>query len=178
MTQEKRNLNSAPSITGKRIYGYASKFNVRSENFGTPENPIYEIIEKGAFDFNHDNNHVLARSNGGKGTLKLSIDSVGLRYEFEAPDTQLGRDLVVSMKRGDITSSSFAFSVAKDGEKWELEGKAKIRRITKIARLYDCSVVTTPAYPDADANARSNKPTPPSSNHKINHLRRKLDLLK
>jgi uncharacterized protein len=163
---EKRSLEAqAPSITGKTIYGYASRFGVRSENLGTPDRPVYEIIEKTSFDgrlmddvvclFNHDSNQVLARSNKGKGSLKLSIDSIGLRYEFEAPDTQLGRDLVALMKRGDVCSSSFSFSVAPDGETWTTNGKEKIRHVKKISRLYDTSVVVNPAYAAADANLRS-----------------------
>ena len=186
MSAEKRNsTSSAPSITGKTIYGYASKFGVRSEQLGTPDRPFYEIIENGAFDgrlndnvvclFNHDSNLVLARSNGGKGSMKLSIDSIGLRYEFEAPDTQVGRDLLTSMKRGDISSSSFSFTVAKDGEKWEDKNGILTRRISKIARLHDCSVVVNPAYPDANANVRSRQNQ--SEHHTITNARHRLALI-
>ncbi len=186
MATEKRNsISSAPSITGKTIYGHAAKFGVRSENLGTAEKPMYEIIEPGAFDgrlnddvvclWNHDNNHILARSNGGKGTLKLSIDSIGLRYEFVAPDTTLGRDLVESMKRGDIDGASFAFSVAKDGEKWKDENGVLIRRISKISRLFDVSVVLTGAYSAATSNVRSRQNQ--SEHPSITNARRRLSLI-
>ena len=59
---------------------------------------------------------VLARSNKGVGSLDLSIDEKGLKYSFDAPKTNLGDELLEGLKRGDITNSSFAFTVGED--KW------------------------------------------------------------
>ncbi len=97
-----------------RILGYGSVFNSRSE----PLWGFREIIKPGAFDdvlnddvrglFNHDPNFILGRS--AAGTLSLSVDERGLRYDITAPDTQTIRDLVLApMMRGDINQSSFAF---------------------------------------------------------------------
>ena len=83
----------------RTITGYASKFETWSE-------PIYgwfkEQIARGAFDktdmsdvvmvFNHDISGILARTTSG--TLKLSVDKVGLRFEFDAPETTLGNDML------------------------------------------------------------------------------------
>ena len=134
------------------IVGHAAVFNKLSENLGG----FQERINKGAFDdvlgddvrafFNHDPNHLLARSSSG--TLRLSTDEEGLRYEFDVPDTTSGRDLLVSMTRGDITQSSFAFTVEDDV--WNQENGMNIRTIKKVKRLYDVSPVSIPAYPDAD----------------------------
>ncbi len=67
--------------------------------------------------FNHDPNFILGRS--AAGTLSLSVDERGLRYDITAPDTQTIRDLVLApMMRGDINQSSFAFRVSHDGENW------------------------------------------------------------
>lgn len=144
-----------------KIIGYGSVFNLRSENLGG----FREIIAPGAFDsvldddvralFNHDSNFVLGRSKAG--TLKLSTDPVGLRYEIDAPTTQTIRDLVIApMKRGDIDQSSFGFSVARGGEEWDEDDEGVIvRTITKVQRLYDVSPVTYPAYPDASAATRN-----------------------
>lgn len=155
------------------VRGYAAMFDKRSENLGG----FVEIIKRGAFDgvagddiralFNHDANLILARSKNGEGTLKVGIDDVGLWYEFPAPDTQAGRDLVVSLKRGDVDQSSFAFSVKREGQEWtdEENGKVMVRTITKVARLYDVSPVTYPAYPDTTVATRCleefRKETPP-----------------
>ena len=139
------------------VRGHAAVFNKRSENLGG----FVEIIAPGAFDdvmdddvralFNHDANLILGRSKSG--TLAMSIDDTGLAYEIDLPDTQAGRDLDVSMKRGDVDQSSFAFSV-KDDE-WEDKDGQYIRTIKKVDRLFDVSPVTYPAYPDADAGVRS-----------------------
>ena len=174
------------------IRGYAAVYNKRSQNLGTDANPIFEVIEPGAFEdaingdvralFNHDENHVLARSKGGKGTLELTDDETGLGYAFEPPATQTGSDLQESMKRGDIAESSFAFSLKPGGDSWAAEpgegGKpaAMIRTIKRggVAKLYDVSPVTYPAYLDTDAGVAkrsleefrkaTGNPVPPSEN--------------
>ncbi len=123
-----------------------------------------EIIKPGAFDdvlnddvrglFNHDPNFILGRS--AAGTLSLSVDERGLRYDITAPDTQTIRDLVLApMMRGDINQSSFAFRVSHDGENWYQDDEGiVIREISKFSRLFDVSPVTYPAYQE--------RPTPAS----------------
>lgn len=154
----------------KSVFGYAAKFNAKSQNLGSEEYQFFEIIEPGAFDgvlnddvralFNHEADLILARSKNGAGTLKIAVDNVGLSYQFDAPDTQVGRDLLVSLSRGDIDQSSFSFTVAPDGQTWvetkDGDGPTILTRtITKIARLYDVSPVTYPAYEDTEVDCRS-----------------------
>ena len=67
------------------------------------------------------------------------------------PNTTYGKDLAISMKRGDITQSSFAFTVAEDD--WSTDDSGNnIRTIKKIDRLYDVSPVTYPAYNMAESD--------------------------
>lgn len=154
----------------KSVFGYAAKFSTKSQNLGTEDYQFFEIIEPGAFDgvlnddvralFNHEADLILARSKNGTGTLKLAVDETGLSYQFDAPDTQVGRDLLVSLTRGDIDQSSFSFTVAPDGQTWvetkDGEGPTVLTRtITKISRLYDVSPVTYPAYEDTEVDCRS-----------------------
>lgn len=139
------------------IRGYASVFDTLSENLGG----FRETIEQGAFSevldndvralFNHDANLILGRTLAG--TLSISEDEKGLRYEIDPPDTQVARDLLVSMKRGDVTQSSFAFTVDQDSWDEDDEGRV-VRTIRKISRLFDVSPVTYPAYPDATVGLR------------------------
>lgn len=134
------------------VVGHASVYNKMSEDLGG----FKEIIAPGAFDdvlendvralINHDGNLILARTTSG--TLKLSTDEKGLKYEFDMPQTSYGKDLAISMKRGDVTQSSFAFTVENDN--WETKDGMDVRTITKVKRLFDVSPVTYPAYPDAD----------------------------
>ena len=134
------------------ISGYAAVFDSDSEDMG-----FIERLDKHCFDgvieksdvvalYNHSEAPgVLARSVNGEGTLKLEVDERGLRVEFEAPNTQLGNDMLESVERGDIRGMSFAFTVEKDS--WEHDDKDNYRRtIVKVSRLYDVSLVVTPAY--------------------------------
>ena len=161
---EKRIYN-IESIVEKRedgkevVVGHASVYNSRSNNLGG----FYEYIAEGAFNnelikksdvralINHDPNLVLARST--KGTLNLEASEKGLRYEFEIPETSYGKDLAINLKNGNISQSSFAFVVAKDGDEWTTDDEGNdIRTITAIDRLYDISAVTYPAYNMAESD--------------------------
>ncbi len=133
----------------KTITGYAAVFNQLSRTIGW----FKERIDPAAFEgrleddvvalYNHDFNMVLARTISE--TLKLEVDNTGLRYEFEAPNTTVGNDLVEMVRRKDIQHSSFSFSVL--DEKWEEDEEGtEIRTILKVKRLYDVSPVTFPAY--------------------------------
>lgn len=159
---EVRATEGEGSEESRTITGYALKFNSRSETFSGGWS---EIINPGALDdvmargddvralFNHDPNLILARST--TGTLRLEVDNIGLRYEFEAPDTTFGNDLLVSIKRGDVNQSSFGFTVSQDGQEVRKEDGKTTRYINKISRLYDVSPVTYPAYSTTEATVRS-----------------------
>lgn len=141
----------------RTIRGYAAVFNRDSENLGF----FIERIAPGAFDgvlnddtvalFNHDPNLPLSRNGAG---LTLGVDDVGLFYEFDAPNTTIGNDLLENVRSGIIKQSSFAFTVKE--EQWtERKGEPTIRTIKKVDRLYDVSPVTYPAYPDTTVASRS-----------------------
>lgn len=150
-----------------KVVGYAAVFNRRSENLGSESYPFFEIIEPGAFRqvLKDDVRAVIDHSGGlqtlartKSGTLKIEEDEIGLRYEFDSPDTQAGRDIVTIIKRGDIDSSSFAFRIGKGGDEFtDLEDDGVLRTIKPggVSRLYDVSPVTYPAYLDATVVTRS-----------------------
>jgi HK97 family phage prohead protease len=138
------------------VCGYAVKFDSESQDMG-----FIEVIRKGAITeetimksdiyarFNHDEDTVLARSRYGEGSLALELREDGLYYEFEAPHTAIGDELLEHLKRGEMTTSSFAFTLPKDGsgERWtKKEDGTLFREITKIDRLFDVSPVYEPAY--------------------------------
>lgn len=140
----------------RTISGYALKFDTPSQYMG-----FYEKIDRSAIDeelikrsdifalFNHDENKVLARSRYGEGSLKLEIREDGLYYEFEAPHTQWGDEVIEHLKRGEIFGSSFAFMLPLDstGDKREYDENGVLNRtIIKIERLFDVSPVFEPAY--------------------------------
>jgi len=162
--QERRLINGELRILsddrGKKIVGYAAKF---SPTLSADLGGWREQIDPHAFDaalaakvdcralWNHDANHVLGRTSSG--TLRLSVDSIGLRYEIDPPDTQIARDLMVSMERGDITQSSFGFLCSLD--RWSEGPNGIVRTVLQVDEIFDVSPVTFPAYPDATSGVRN-----------------------
>jgi HK97 family phage prohead protease len=142
------------------IVGYAAKFGVLSLDLGD----FVERIDPGAFGivaerrgrrkpletralWNHDANYPLARY---PGTLSMSVDEIGLRYEFPVPDTSYGRDISSNIRAGIVKGSSFSFTVPSGGDAWSVEDGRSVRVINRIDSLLDVGPVTFPAYPDAD----------------------------
>ena len=163
MKQERRTLQSEFRVErredGKKlIRGHAAVFNVETD-LGW----FRERIAPGAFResietddvralFNHDENFILGRNTAG--TLTMREDERGLYVEIDPPDTQVGRDLVTSIERGDISQMSFGFQTIKDS--WETEeNAAKDLRTLEKVKLWDVTSVTFPAYQETDVAVRS-----------------------
>jgi HK97 family phage prohead protease len=145
-----------------QIVGHAAVFNVEAvigDNFR-------ERIMPGAFAnviasspdvrslFNHDPNFILGRTIAG--TLRLSEDATGLRYEADLnPEDRTALDIAAKVTRGDVTGSSFAFRVKRD--EWTRAtraGELPLRTIHEYEELLDVGPVTFPAYNEATAEAR------------------------
>lgn len=149
----------------RHVEGYAVVFESQSEDLG-----FFETIDRGAITqelvdnsdvfalLNHDDEKVLARSKNGVGSLKLTVDERGLKYEFDAAETQLGNDLLEYLKRGEINTSSFAFALDyndPEAETWTRKNGANYRTIHKIAYLHDVSPVWNAAYSATSVSQRS-----------------------
>lgn len=147
-------------MESRRVVGYAAVFNSASETLWSS---FVEEVDAHAFDdadmsdvralFNHDENKILART---PNTLSISVDERGVRYEFDMPNTTYGNDLLESMRRGDVTQSSFGFTVTED--EWIDRSEDQLlplRRILKVGRVFDVSPVTYPAYPETTSEVRS-----------------------
>lgn len=166
-----RRIHRAPVTIEERsdgqkvIVGYASVFFDPGQS-GTEYHlygDTWEKISPSAFNraiserqdvlcvFNHDSGAILGRT--ASGTTRLSVDSRGLRYETDIPDTTLGRDTQTLMKRGDITGSSFAFIVRKSHAE-ERDKKGSMWRVIDDVDLIDVGPVTQPAYAGTSAMAR------------------------
>jgi len=76
-------------------------------------------------------------------TLRLYEDERGLKVEAMLPNTTLGRDAAELLRRGDVDSMSFGFSVPRGGDDWSEDG---MRRTLKSVRLHEVSIVAFPAY--------------------------------
>jgi HK97 family phage prohead protease len=127
-----------------------------------------EVILPGAFDnalskdydirclFNHEAELILGRTKSN--TCKVFVNADGnLEYTW-IPDYENPTHVSVvrSIMRGDITQSSFAFTIKEqtwsDSTKYGTMGK---RTIKIIDSLYDVSPVTYPAYEETEADCRT-----------------------
>ncbi|NBU34621.1 HK97 family phage prohead protease [bacterium] len=131
------------------LRGYAAVFD--SESYG-------EVIRPGAFSktlaerddvrllVNHDGVPI-ARTKSG--TMRLSVDAVGLLVEADLdPTNPTVQELMSAMERGDIDQMSFAFVATKDAV---VDG---VRQVLEC-KLYDVSVVTYPWYEATSAELMS-----------------------
>lgn len=148
--------------TGLR--GYAAVYSSLSELLG---GSFREEIAPGAFSsilarkpdvralVNHDESLILGRSKSG--TLSLTHTSKGLLFDVpNLPNNTAGRDAAESIRRGDMSQCSFAFSKASDTWREEIvNGKPTAIRTLLDFELHDVSVVTYAAYPETEVNLRS-----------------------
>lgn len=106
-----------------------------------------------------DHNPSLLLGRTSAGTARLADSAEGLRYEADAPDTELGRDTVTAIKRGDLSGSSFGFIVEEDEVVRETrKGQPYYVRNLKSVMLVDASCVAFPAYPASSVGARHSLP--------------------
>lgn len=153
---EIRMIGEAPGLEVKTeengktvIRGYAAVFDSDSQDLGG----FVERVLPGAFDdvlksnpdvfgkYNHS--RVIGRTSSG--TMKLTVDGRGLRYEIAPPRS--AADVVELIERGDVRGSSFAFRTRGDGERWYKDERGRmIREIRKFDFLGDAGPVDTPAY--------------------------------
>lgn len=143
------------------LEGYAITFDEETL-IGDEGHGFIEVIDSGALattslkdvlmKYNHmDSFLIIARTKNG--SLKLTVDEKGLKVYAELIDTKSNQDIYKMVKNGLLDKMSFAFIV--EDEVWHRDGKIPKRVITKIARLYDVSIVDTPAYDQTSIYARS-----------------------
>lgn len=166
MELERRLVDSAVEVRAdhagnKTVEGYAAVFNSRSQNLGG----FVERVMPGSFTqtlankddvralVNHDPSLILGRS--AAGTLDLSQDSTGLHYRITPSNASYAKDVVIAIERGDITQSSFGFTVDPNGDQWgQTEDDFPLRSLLSV-RLFDVSPVTYPAYQDTVTSVAS-----------------------
>jgi HK97 family phage prohead protease len=167
-----------------KIIGYAAVFQLLSEPLAG--GLFRERINPQAFEatlrrnddvralINHQEDKVLGRTKSG--TLRLSTDAKGLKAEILPPDTHAARDLLESIRRGDIDGMSFGFQTIRDV--WSenpIDAQPVLVRELLEVKLFDVSPVTFPAYPQTELAVRSLQRYQMQRSH--DKLRRRLTIL-
>ena len=143
------------------LEGYAIVFN-KETLIGDEKRGFIEAIDKNALSqtqmkdvplkYNHQDNFlVIARTRNE--SLTLVVDEVGLKVRAKLLDTASNQDIYKMVQNGLLDKMSFAFSVKE--QTWDRSGEIPKRMIKSIERLYDVSIVDTPAYEDTSIYARS-----------------------
>lgn len=164
MEYEIRAAKTRVSMQGKTLVGLAAPYGTPTE-IKTPKGPFTEIIAPGAFDgvlktnpdvvctVNHDESLLLGRTTNG--TLMLEADHRGLNFAVELPDSEYAKHVHENVKRGDLAGCSFGFVLSPENQMWDESDTGKLtRHITGFSQLRDVSVVTRPAYPGTEVDAR------------------------
>lgn len=155
-----RSRSIAPEIRAngkkKTLHGYAALF-------GVPYSMGWHLeeVHKDAFkntDFsdvrillNHNPDNILGRTKSK--TARVGVDSRGLWYEVDLPDSPNGQNVLAAAERSDIDQASWGFSLAESGDVWAYApGKLPHRLITAVHELFDISPVTFPANPQTTAS--------------------------
>lgn len=159
---------AADGQESRTIEGYAIVFGVRSQLLFDWYDRYYEVIEPGAIDearlremdikmtIFHDREMLIARSNKGVGTLKLTVDEIGVKYEFDAPRTSAGETALELVKRGDLAGSSFTYwSDEKSSVHYDMtEDDILVRHVDRIDKVYEMTIASDPAYVETSVTAR------------------------
>ncbi len=151
------------SGSGSRsVSGHFAVFDSLSQDLGG----FREKISPGAFAdslkdrsidpmalYNHDSNLILGKRSSK--TLDIREDSQGLAFDLSLPSTSYADDLCALMDRGDVSACSFAFAVdGDDGDDWQVVGDQLIRTLKRV-KVFEGSIVGSPAYEDASAMIRT-----------------------
>jgi len=147
--------------TMQTISGYAATFN-------SPTDMGYyvEQIDSAAFNnadlsdvvscFNHQLESLLSRNTGNEGDLVLSIDEIGLRYEFKAKN-DCAQECAKNIQLGFVKGSSFVFVADSESTEYDQvqpDGRSMdVRTILGIRKVYELGPVVFPAYEDTTAES-------------------------
>ena len=144
---EIRSIESSFQENDNIIEGYAIRFNCTSNVLYDKEKRRFfrEIIDREAitqelidnsdikFLFNHNKEQLLARRNRGAGSLNVEVRDEGVYFSFEIPSTSIGNDLKEMIRRGEVTTCSFAF-VDGDNIEWDFSNREIPTRTVKSIR--------------------------------------------
>ena len=150
----------------KIVRGYASTFENPYTLWDDGETVIREVIDSHAFEdtdmsdvimqYDHEGRVFARESNG---TLKVNPDEVGVAIEADLGGTELGRQIYDEVRGGYTNKMSVGMKIDRSRDVWtseRLNGKnVELRRVMRVAKLYDVSAVSLPANDATSISVRS-----------------------
>ena len=158
-------LRAEQDERGAWIEGYPIVFNQETVIGGycreviLPEAVTDELLRDVALMIGHDFGMIPlahSRRNNGNSTMQLTVDEHGVKMRalLDVENNPKAKEAYSAIKRGDISGMSFAFVVGE--ERWEdLDTDMPLRVITRLAAIYEVSLVAFPAYPGTSVQAAS-----------------------
>lgn len=165
-----------PDIGSRQVRCLPTEFRATEENgnryieglfavFGSDYNiapGMSESVDPHAFDdtingdirclTDHDTRLVLGRTTAN--TFELAVTSRGLwGRALVNPNDQDAMNTLARVDRGDVDQASFGFDIL--DEESEIREDGSVHWTIKKVKLYECSVVTFPAYQETNISARS-----------------------
>ncbi|MCD8265827.1 MAG: HK97 family phage prohead protease [Prevotellaceae bacterium] len=157
-----REAQGENEVKAKEISGYAIRFNedsVKMYGYMTeriaPTCVTEEVLRESDIKMTlfHNREKLLARSNKGKGTLRLSVDEKGAKFAFDVPDTELGREVEINVANGNYSGCSFTF-VPGDYDIQDRGTDDVLVTHTRFNALLEMTIGTDPAYPTTSVDCR------------------------
>ena len=158
-------LRAEQDERGAWIEGYPIVFNQETvigrccREMILPEAVTESLLRDVALMIGHDFGMVPlahSRRNNENSTMQLTIDEHGVKMRalLDIENNPKAREAYSAIKRGDLSGMSFAFVV--ESERWEdLDTDLPLRIVTKLAAIFEVSLVAFPAYPGTSVQAAS-----------------------
>ena len=159
-------VNLANDSESKRIdsdyyvEGYATTFEPYVLYRDYDGNPIYEQIDRSAFEDAIMNNVIFQYDHEGRifarqknKTLGLEVTPSGLFIYADLGKTEKAKSLYEDIKAGMIDQMSWRFTVAPDGEEYDPD--TRTIHIRKVREVFDVSAVSIPANNQTSIYTRS-----------------------
>ena len=106
--------------------------------------------------FEHDRRGLLASTEAG--TLTVRDTPRGLEFEARVAETTTGNDTLVLLRDKLVKGCSFAFRVAKSGQRFTREAGKLTRTITQFAAVPELTLTSQPAFVGTSVATRSIDP--------------------
>lgn len=185
-TVEQTRVITGTAIVFNRESQVLDEYGERFVEIIKPEAATKEFLRSQDIKLNllHDRDTTFARSNHGKGNLKLTVDNEGVKFEVEVPKCDLGDRALELVRAGVYSGCSFEF-YPKDyqiSERETADGKQTVITHTAFESISALTIALDPAYLQTSVSARELADKTPQAQERREkaekHRQRELEIAK